>query len=114
MAECEFIPQPLHVYCDTYNCRKHASWQVGNPQGPKAIMVQLCQDCAEKLVASGLKRVAPQLEISRDLNIVSPLKEPDKTDTASTLACPYCGKPYPHDKENNMKMHMARCPQKPK
>ncbi len=66
-------------------------WQLGNPEGPSNMCLQLCQQCVDDLLTDAAQKVAQQGD-------------------SPGFACEYCGKKF--DNEKSRQMHSIRCPQK--
>lgn len=99
MGKCQFMPQPLSVYCDTYNCRNQVVYQFGNPDGPKNLLIQICEECLESLLKDAVEKG------------LVPEAEPPKEKVKMEYRCEYCGKEF--EKPGSLKMHKINCPQKP-
>jgi hypothetical protein len=108
--KCSFIKQSFKVYCGNYGCHSRASWEVGNPEGPASLRLQLCDDCAKKLATNGM--MLGLVDIPEEAQ--SP-DSPEKTSLVgdpepNVYPCEYCGKEF--DNKKSRDMHSIRCPKK--
>lgn len=108
MPKCELMSQPFTIHCDTYNCRQIAQYQIGNPEGPRSLMLKLCPDCAENLINSGNQLLygEPEQQVEQKTEVG------DSSGVAKTdgFTCELCGKSF--EKEKGLTMHKLSCAKK--
>ena len=100
---CEFVKQTFKVFCGTYGCQNRAIWEVGNPEGPANLRLQLCEECARELAEEGVKKIL-DLPLYSEEDSAEPEAEGE---VPEGFSCPHCGKAF--ENEKSCKMHTIRC-----
>lgn len=104
---CGFVKQSFKVFCGNYGCNRRASWEVGNPQGPASLRLQLCQECAGELIASGIGAGLFDLPVLPEQEKIPEQPESTEEPESGVYPCEYCGKEF--DNKKSCDMHSIRC-----
>lgn len=75
----EITPSPIYAFCETYLCKNRSRYRITKPDGPLRLGMNLCEECAKKIILSGLElfpELIPEKEPQKEEKKTKPEEKP--------------------------------------